>query len=548
MSSIAEPFQRDELHLFMAVLLHLAAGLLVYLLLVTGERQPHSVMLEGLPIVFGKMISPGEQGGDAPKSLAKSTPTEAQQAKADEASQTRQTATQQRPPTAAPKSEAAQRQTAGTVAAKPPQARVARTAEPAVAPAQARPPATVALDSPTGTPQVAANVPTLRLQPNPDEAPREPPPAEAATAQQRIAASPAAEKAAEDAKAKLANVPGVKPAIVPQIDARQRVVVPSKQVEREPEQAEDPEVKTAEARRADEADKATAAARDAATARTQAQEPPAETRTAQTVTANTPPPQQTEPIPQAEASRPQAPATQAAAAQPPAAEAPVPQQRVAEATQPPAETTPAVTVPEQRASQPETVVQAQTDDQLDSQAQAAGNEDDATPSTGALPVPRQRAEEPERTDTATASGGEQPSGTGGGTSGAGTAGGSQTGGLQAFGKLSGLGAGKSGVPSGTSATGGALGQMQAEGSALAQTCLEQRQVFKAGDRIDTAFDVEMNRATRRLQVVQSSNSQLSRPRIAEIESALNGCASFKRFLIAQPGLTRFSLAFASGRR
>ena len=96
MSSIAEPLQRDELHLFLAVLLHLAAGLLIYLLLVTGERQPHSVMLEGLPIVFGKMISPGEQGGDAPKSLAKSPPQEAQQAATDEASQAARTATQQK--------------------------------------------------------------------------------------------------------------------------------------------------------------------------------------------------------------------------------------------------------------------------------------------------------------------------------------------------------------------------------------------------------------------------------------------------------------------
>jgi hypothetical protein len=90
--------------------------------------------------------------------------------------------------------------------------------------------------------------------------------------------------------------------------------------------------------------------------------------------------------------------------------------------------------------------------------------------------------------------------------------------------------------------------MQAQGSQLAQACMEQRGVFKAGDRIDAAFTVDIDRASRRLRLGQESTGSLSRPRIVEIETALNGCGPFMDFVMAQPGLTTFRFLFASGRR
>ena len=180
MSSIAEPFQRGEVHLLLAVLLHLAVGLVIYAIVATGVHRPQPVMLEGLPIVFGKMISPGEQEGDAPKTLAKSNPIQAQEAKPEAAAQAARTPVleQQKPVTAAeaqpvtkPAATMAQAQKTVTPDVRP--------AQPVVAQSEARPPGQVALNSPQGQQAVAANVPTLRLKPDPEEAKREPPPPEA---------------------------------------------------------------------------------------------------------------------------------------------------------------------------------------------------------------------------------------------------------------------------------------------------------------------------------------------------------------------------------
>lgn len=530
MSSVAEPFQRDELHLFLAVLLHLAAGLLIYAMIVTNERQPHAVMLEGLPIVFGKMISPGEQGGDAPKTLAKSEPAQAQQAAA--------TAAAQQQPSAAPGVQPVQRRPAETVQARTPETAPVRPAEPTVTQTPARPPAAVALDSPSGTPPAAANVPALRLKPDPKAAEREPPPPEAATAQQRSAPPVAAERAAEEARAKAANVPGVKPAIVPQIDSRQRVVVPPRPVEREPPPAPEEPLKTAEAKPAAEAPRAEAAARPVTP-----QPLPERARPADTAETRQPPAaqQRTETQPAAQAARPAEPP---ATVRPPAVQA-VPQQPETPAT--------AAPPPEQRARQPETVVQAQAED--------LGQSETGQPATGGAPVPRQRPAEPERTATAEAGqqpageqpAGEQPAGSqqAAGQSGA-TPSGGQRGRLDALRRasagLSGLGTGTKGVPGGTAATGGASAAMQAEGSRLAQACMEERRVFKAGDRIDAAFTVDIDRARGRLQLGQESAGSLSRPRVVEIEAALNGCAPFMDFVMAQQGLTTFRFLFSSGRR
>ena len=60
--------------------------------------------------------------------------------------------------------------------------------------------------------------------------------------------------------------------------------------------------------------------------------------------------------------------------------------------------------------------------------------------------------------------------------------------------------------------------------------------------------VDIDRARGRLQLGQESAGSLSRPRVVEIEAALNGCAPFMDFVMAQQGLTTFRFLFASGRR
>lgn len=531
MSSVAEPFQRDELHLFLAVVLHLAVGLIIYAIVVAADRKPHAVMLEGLPIVFGKMITPGEQDGDAPKMLAKSEPSQAQGTAPETAAQAAATPKLEQKPVTAKAATPATPQASAVAAAKPPVTPEVRPAQPLVSKEQSRPPAAVALDSPVGKQTPAANLPALRLKPDPEEAERTPPPvdaaatrtAEAVTQEPKKSVPPVAEKAAEDATAKLANVPGVKPAIVPQLDARQRVVVPPKPVEREAEQAKDQKVKLAEAKRAEEAKAAEAAAAQAKTP---------------VVPKEVTPPAVTPPkAPESTQKADQAKAAAATTAPPPPAQAQTPP--VVTAAQPkPPQTQASVAVPQTETPDTETMNGKQ--------------------SSGAAPIPRQKAEEPQRAPAE--SGGQQQAATPEETakpSGSGTAakagGGSQTAAdalrraSEALsGRLGGLGKGTSGVPSGTSLTGSQLSQ----GSKLAQACLEQRQVFKFGDKISTTFNVRIDRGQRRLFLPPgneiSSGDRLSGPRLREISLALDKCDSFKKFVLDLPDVTTFSFKFASG--
>ncbi|HKK31649.1 MAG TPA: hypothetical protein VKA18_14790, partial [Alphaproteobacteria bacterium] len=83
MNRAADPFQRDEVHLFIAVLLHLTVGLVIYALMAAGQPKPRSVTLDGLPILFGEMVSSGQQDGDGTKTLARSTPSEAAPSRPD---------------------------------------------------------------------------------------------------------------------------------------------------------------------------------------------------------------------------------------------------------------------------------------------------------------------------------------------------------------------------------------------------------------------------------------------------------------------------------
>lgn len=529
MSSVAEPFQRDELHVFLAVLLHLAAGLIIYAFVATGERNPPSVMLEGLPIMFGKMISQGERDGDAPKTLTKSNPVQAKGTAPEAPTQVAEARLQeQQKPVTAEQAKPAVQQSGTVTAAKAPITPEARSTQPKVNQTQARQPAAVALNSATGTPATAANVPSLRLQPDPDEAERNRPPVEATAVRTVEAASqepqksvpPTASKATEEATAKLANVPGVKPAIVPQLDSRQRVVVPPKPVERTPEQAEDPEVKLAEAKRAAEAKAAALAA-----AETKTPVPPAVNKPTKVDVATSEPPKTVEP-PAVAAATPQVPETQAS-----------------------------VAVPETKATQ-----QDQTTQSVQTTVPDTGGQ-----TTGAAPVPRARAQEPQQQQTASVAGGQQQGGTphqptkpaGGGGTGAKTSGGAsgqtaadalRKASAALSGRLGGLGKGKNGVPGGTSLTGSQLTQ----GSRLAQACLERKQVFKFGDKISTTFDVRIDRGLRRLFLssgsAQRRSTRLSAPRLAEINAALNSCDSFKKFVLEQPGLTTFSFNFQSGLR
>ncbi len=704
MSSVAEPFQRDELHLFLAVLLHITVGLVIYIFLITGERKPHSVMLEGLPIVFGKMVSPGTNDGDAPKTLAKSDPVQAEQTAPVTVAQAANAPVQaqQKPAVAAVAKPVVPR--SGTVAtATQPVTRQVRPAEPVVTKSEARPPASVAQDSPVGKSAVAANVPALRLQPDPDEAERNPLPAEAAAARTAETVSPVppksvpptAEKASEEAKAKLANLPGIKPALVPQLDARPRVVVPPKPVERELEKAPEPETKLAEAKRAPEA--ATAAA-DTSEAKTPlppavnetpkaaavtaeppkvtAEQPvvvaekPAAAKTAEAglapqkaaesaqkpATPNVPPatavatpqaPQTEAAVPDASATVPQldarprvvvppkpverelekapepetklaeakrapeaataaadtseaktplppavneTPKAAAVTAEPPkvtaeqpvvvaekpaaakTAEAGLAPQKAAESAQKPAtpNVPPATAVATPQAPQTEAAVpdasatpQAQASvaapPEISARQEAQSTQTaEAVPDTsgetaGAAPVPRVRLQGPEPQQSAAVSEQQQPGGSGGGNTGSSGAGASAGGGQskqqrdmdalrKAAAGLGGLGKGKRGVPGGTSLTSSQLSQ----GSRLAQTCLDQKKVFKFGDQIATTFTVKVDRGLKRLTLSPGGGNGLSRPRVAEINRALNSCDPFKDFVLAQPGLTTFSFNFASG--
>lgn len=179
---------------------------------------------------------------------------------------------------------------------------------------------------------------------------------------------------------------------------------------------------------------------------------------------------------------------------------------------------------------------------------------------GALPVPRQKAEEPARAPSET--GAQQqaaapeatakPSGSGtsaktGGSGSSQTAADALRKASEALsGRLGGLGKGTSGVPSGTSLTGSQLNQ----GSRLAQACLEQRQVFKFGDKISTTFNVRIDRGQRRLYLPPgneiSSGDNLSGPRLREISLALDQCDGFKKFVLDLPNVTTFNFKFNSG--
>jgi hypothetical protein len=363
-------------------------------------------------------------------------------------------------------------------------------------------------------------VPTLRLKPEPKEVEREPPPPEAAArvadpaaeirpsekrpvearpvearAPEGADAPPVAVRSTERAEARLANVPGVKPAVVPQVDARQRTTIPPKPPTPSPAEEAAEAVKEAQAKAAREA---------AATAAAQPPKPP---------------------TPQAAASTPATPpsaATQSSGTPTPPAETVA---RVED------EKTMAPPVPRQRPAEP----------------------------TAQPPAQQQPAQQAPAQQQATAGAGSGRPAGGAGAPGTGTGAGQQRAGdpLQRAladlkGKIGGTGAGRDGVPSGTAAAGSQLSEMQIEGSRLAQACLEERKVFKLGDDISATFQMRVERGARQLHMLPEHQvhrgNRLTGPRIAEIDTALNGCEPFKKFVLAQAGVTTFSFTFESGRR
>ena len=78
MNSALSLDQRDELHLFLAVTLHLAVGLLLYAIYVETSVRRTPITLEGLPIVFGNIVSPGGEVDEDVKTLSRSEPSAAQ--------------------------------------------------------------------------------------------------------------------------------------------------------------------------------------------------------------------------------------------------------------------------------------------------------------------------------------------------------------------------------------------------------------------------------------------------------------------------------------
>jgi hypothetical protein len=552
MNSYADPFQRDEMHLFLAVVLHLAVGIFAYISFISVDTRPNATMLEGLPIIFGQVVTPGNTGGDTPKTLARSHASEAEKVilnqrandeKAPSAVASNSNESQPAQPRAANavQSEAQQSTpaTVGSVANAVPKTAIAVERE---KPAERvdgfravdskAAPLAVAKASPS-----AALGPTIDLRPPEEVRPSRPVealPQERVAAKEAVGATPST---AGEQQARLANLPGAKPALVPQIDVRTPVVVLPKPPEEKLREAAEIEAKPAEAKVVSET--AAAQAEQAAVARAA----------------------QANAVPQVDTTAPQTPTERAATeTQPRTVPTSAPPTSATAPVQPPAATT-ASQVAEAQPPAPVTERVAETLDETINAEQLP---------VGATPVPRTRAPEPPLTpEELAASNQEQPGGEappGSNTSGgAGTPGGTGTGGGsnstadRARAALAGLP--RLGQPSGNGTglanqrgtlKGANFGALQARGSSLAQACLDRSGVFRATDSLSVTFEFDLNRTLRSMNI--RPNYQLHRgqrfasSRLQQIENSLNGCREFKSFVLGQPGFRTFSFRFESGRQ
>ena len=505
MSSITADFnQRDELPVFLALMLHILAAGLVYWYVTASPPTPKPIRITDLPLSIGQMLAQ-QQPDDPPvkkqiAEAAKSEPAAAQTAQRRQAQSSQPAELSARVPNAA-----------DAVSTKQPDA--LREASKANSASAAATPSAVAKPS---SKVAGAALPALRLvAPTPRESPPPSPPSPARATANSVAAAPASptangqklvEAVPDPAKTQIAATPPPQATEKP-VEARPLVVLPDETQAKPPVSvaaAPEPKAKAPETLVAEKTPKVAPSAKI---------EPPAPSAPAVGPTARIALPAAPAPLSIKAAqdalakSNPQA----LARSKPDPASQPDDPKNVAKSVQPEARTAdqfPEGPVPPPRSPQP------------------------AKPKQPPAP-----AEEP---GAKVADGGKRED-----------KGAAQAAALSQLGKIGGLG--KAGAADGTaggSETGIRGGQesFEARGSAIAQACLNNAGAFLPIDNFVAVFPMRIDGTTRAVTITASP--EISRGSVAtatngRIEQALSRCDEFQRFVLTQSSVREFHLQITS---
>lgn len=552
MSSLtADHNQRDELPLLLAILLHLVFAGLLYWYATAQPDPPNIIRLEDLPLVIGQMTQPQQQDSDAeptpsiaeaPKSEpAPVSPTDRQQAPAT-------------PPSQAPARQADPARTSDIASPSP-------RRPPDAERQQARP---ADIDPNTAAPAPTIAMPALRLialeereavEPLPET--RDPSPAVSARPAEPETAPAETATPAETSPPEPAEPAPAEPA-APQSQVALAEPLPQRQATEEaPEETAERPADTATPEQPREAQPADAAPSEASPTDSEPTEaaapaapslappplaasPEIPTRQARTAdTAAQPPPagepQEARPAdqaPPAASPEPQAPAQ----VQQPAAPAPL---------QPPAPARPAETAtadaqpleaesttprPRVRPSEPETAARPEPEQSAPPTAEAPETDQPApeTDNETATSSPPASSEAPANDQASALSRlgrlegySQQGSSLGrAGSTGQGVAGGS---------------------PDGAE---GSLESFETTGSQLAQACLERAGAFRPTDHFTGSFPMRVNQSSQTVTIQGRPNMRegvVPQATFGKIESGLSKCPEFMRHLASRPDIREFNL-------